>query len=216
MGDEKKEGPDSNIKEYIINGRKNGFSDTVIVENLKKTNWPDDIIESAMKEADKEVPPVSKEEKPEEPGKEKKEEETNEEKKEESEEKEEPKEETPEKEAQKEEKLGSDLLTKPPEGIFPEKKEAEAVGSVKKKFSLLAVLALLLSPIPFVGLGMAMFAIDNIRKNHKRGTILAVLALIINVIVILAIIWFMYQIFTLEPNNLAGFAKYINDMFNIV
>ena len=53
MGDDSKEGPVSNIKEYIVNGRKNGFPDTKIIENLKKTNWPDDVIESAFEEADK-------------------------------------------------------------------------------------------------------------------------------------------------------------------
>ena len=216
MGDDSKEGPVSNIKEYIVNGRKNGFPDTKIIENLKKTNWPDDVIESAVEEADKVVPAVSEEtSEPEEkePTEEKKEEQPKEDKKDV-----ESKEEALDKESPKEEKkeLGSDLLTKPPEGIFPDKKEGAAQEPVKKKFSFLALIALLLSPIPFIGLRVAMAAIDNIRKNNKSGTILAILALIINVLVILGIIYIIFQIFTLPPENLVGFSKYVNDMFNII
>lgn len=215
MGDEKNEGPVSNIKEYIVNGRKNGFSDTKIIENLKKTNWPDDVIESAVKEADRTVPAVSEEsQEQEQPLEEKKDAETKEETDKDS------KKATPEKESDKkhEEKQepASDLLTKPPEGIFPDKKEPAAEEHVKKKFSFLALIALLLSPIPFIGLGVAMAAIDNIRKNNKSGTILAILALLINVIVILGIIYIIFQIFTLPPEDLVGFSKYINDMFNII
>ena len=205
MSGEEKEGPVSNIKEYIVNARKNGFPDTVIIENLKKTNWPDDIIESAIKEADKVIPEVTEEEKKEEETKESPEEEKKEEQ---------PKEET--KEEKKEEKADSDLLTKPPEGIFPGKEHPQADIIAKKKFSFLALIALLLSPIPFIGLGVAMAAIDNIRKNNKSGTILAILALIINVIVILGIIYIIFQIFTLPSENLVGFSKYVSDMFNIV
>ncbi len=212
MGDEKNEGPVSNIKEYIVNGRKNGFSDTKIIENLKKTNWPDDVIESAVKEADTVIPAVTEEsqEKEQELPKEEKKEETKEEQPKEDKKEGEAKEEAPtEKKPDKkqEEKLGSDLLTKPPQGIFPDKKEGAAQEPVKKKFSFWALIALFLSPIPFVGLGAAMAAIDDIRKNHKSGTILAILSLIINGIIILGIIYILFLIFTLPPENLPGFVN---------
>lgn len=221
MGDEKNEGPVSNIKEYIVNGRKNGFLDTKIIENLKKTNWPDDVIESAVKEADTVIPAVSEEtseqkEAPKEKKEETKEEQPKEDKKEGEAKEEAPTEKKPDKKHEEKHEPASDLLTKPPEGIFPDKKEPASEEHVKKKFSFLALIALLLSPIPFIGLGVAMAAIDNIRKNNKSGTILAILALIINVLVILGIIYIIFQIFTLPPENLVGFSKYINDMFNII
>ena len=221
MTDSEKEGPDSNIKEYIVNARKNGFPDSKIIENLKKTNWPDDIIESAIGEADKIIPAVSEEEQPTEEDKEEPKEVEPKEYKKEDDAKEvasEPdkKESAPKESEEKKNEPSSNLLTKPPEGIFPDKKEGTAQEPVKKKFSFLALLSLLLSPIPFIGLGVAMAAIDNIRKNNKSGTILAIIALIINVIIILGIIYIIFQIFTLEPDKLPGFAKYVNDKLNLV
>jgi len=227
MGEDEKEGPVSNIKEYIVNGRKNGFSDAIIIENLKKTNWPDDVIKSAMVEADKVIPAVTEEEKTEEtsssesqspsdskkPGEEKKEEKSKEEKPKEDKKEEEPKKEDGE---EKKEEPTSDLLTKPPKDVFPEKDKPKTEEHIKKKFSILSLIALLFSPIPFIGLGVAMAAIDHNRKKHKSGTIFAILALIINVIVILTIVYVMYQLFLLPSENLVGLSKLANEWFNIV
>ena len=80
----------------------------------------------------------------------------------------------------------------------------------------MALFAFLTSPIPFLGLGVAMSAFDDIKKNNKTGVFLAVIALLINLGIILFLIYMFYQIFTLPPDNLAGFAKVVNDMFNLV
>ena len=75
---------------------------------------------------------------------------------------------------------------------------------------------MLLSPIPFIGLGVAMSTMESIKKNNKSGFILSLLALLINMGVILFILYAIFQIFTLNPVQLTGFSKYMNDVFSLV
>src|SRR4030066_2506868 len=103
--------PVSGIKDYIVNSRKTKFSDSIIIENLKKVNWPEDVILAALKEADSVVPAVQEEIKPQplQP-----------------------------KEPQPEQKEANDLFTKPPEGVFPELTVQPKVDvKQRKKFSFL-------------------------------------------------------------------------------
>ena len=86
----------------------------------------------------------------------------------------------------------------------------------QNKFTFWVVVALLLSPIPFVGLAVASSTWDYIRKNKKSGGIIALLAIFINVAMILATIWILFQIFTLDPEQLTGLAKFLNDKFKFL
>ena len=126
--------------------------------------------------------------------------------------------EKPEEKKEQVKKQKSDLFTKPPKEVSKEepKKEEPSKPKEKKTFSGLVIVALLLSPIPFVGLGVSMATMESIKHHNKKGMFLAVLALLINVFVILGIIYLMFQIFSLEPDNLTGFSKYINDNLNLV
>src|SRR3989344_2195711 len=51
--------PVSNIKEYIVKSRQAGYPDSKILESLKKANWPDDVIESAVVQANEIIAPVA-------------------------------------------------------------------------------------------------------------------------------------------------------------
>ncbi len=41
-------GPSSGVKDYIINCRSVNMTDSQIRDNLKKSNWPEDVIEQAF------------------------------------------------------------------------------------------------------------------------------------------------------------------------
>ncbi|MBN2368763.1 hypothetical protein JXC34_07105 [Candidatus Woesearchaeota archaeon] len=241
--------PIAHIKDYIVNSRKNGYPDSKIIENLKKANWPEDIIDRAVQEADSVLSSVSEgsedskaeEEKPKEEKKSDKkqakkepaEEETDEASEEAGKEeagKEEAEEERPEEtddsenpeEAKEhaetsESTKSSDIFTKPELG--EENKQPENAGALEatpKTFSFLSLVALLFSPIPFVGLGVSMAILDYMRKNNKSGKIFPLLGLVINVCIILFIVIILIQIFTLEPDKMAGFARFVNDKFSLV
>ncbi|MEK6917197.1 MAG: hypothetical protein AABW92_05640 [Nanoarchaeota archaeon] len=178
--------PISNIKEYIVSRRKQQVHDSNIINSLRGASWPDDIIETAFQDANKIIEAV-----PEPVAAEKKEE-------------------------QEEIQETSSNDDKEEKEEVVEKPAAEKVKKEKKSFSIMALFAFIFSPIPFIGLGVAMAAFDDIKKNNKTGKFLAFLALIINFAIIVSIIYFFYQIFNLPPDKLAGFASVINDMFNLV
>jgi len=182
------EEPIANIKEYIVECRQGKMPDSKIVEALRKSNWPDDVINAALEDANTVVPAVPEPEEPEEKKEEKKDNKKPEKKENKS----------------KEEKQDENAIVE------------ESMKKEKKPFSFLAIFALLLSPIPLLGLGITLNALDNIRKNKMSGAFLAVLGLLINIGITLLIIYFIYQIFTLPPEALQGFAKAMNDMFNLV
>jgi len=188
------EEPIANIKDYIVQCRQGNMPDSKIVEGLRKSNWPDDVINAALVDANSVILAVP-EPKPEE--QEEKKEENKEQKKDNK---------KPEKKENKSKEKKQD------ENAIVE----ESMKKEKKPFSFLAIFALLLSPVPFVGLGVAMNALDNIRKNKMSGGFLAVLALLINIGTIMILIYLIYQIFTLPPESLQGFSKAVNDMFNLV
>ena len=50
------EGPMHNVKDYIVQCRNSGHPDSKIMQNLSSSNWPEDIIQIALSEADKIVP----------------------------------------------------------------------------------------------------------------------------------------------------------------
>ena len=47
-----------NIKDYIIKSRQSGLPDSKIIEGLKSSNWPEDIINMAVQEANTIIQPV--------------------------------------------------------------------------------------------------------------------------------------------------------------
>jgi hypothetical protein len=211
--------PASGIKEYIIDSRKKGFSDSAIIATLRQVKWPEDVIQQAFIDANSVIAPVNEPAQipassfsetaiPQQPAQAAQAPQQI------------PQEQQPIKTAEQAppaQPKEDELFTQPPAEILGLPKEQPA-GEVKpkKKFSLLTLVALLLSPVPFVGLGVAMSVIDYCRKNNRSGIILAVLALIINIAIILGILYVIFQIFSLEPDQLTGFSRYANDMFNFV
>jgi hypothetical protein len=183
--------PDSGIKNYVISTRKAGFTDSQITDSLKKAGWPEDVILTAIKECSPLVPPLP------DPKKEKKVEQT----------------ETVETTAVQDKK--NDLFTKPEIYEKPQEVKNAEPKKEKKGFCVLALIALLFSPIPFVGLGIAMAALESAKKNKQTGGILAIIALLVNFGVICFIAYALYQIFTLTPDQLTGFSKYIVDTFKL-
>jgi hypothetical protein len=181
--------PDSGIKNYIITSRKAGFSDSAISESLRSAGWPEDIINMAVKEsyANSKIPQSA-------PVKEIKKEET-----------------------KKEQEKKDELFTKP-EVLNQPQQEAkkEEPKKEKKGFSLLALVAFIFSPVPFIGLGIAMAALESAGKNKQSGGFLAIIALLINIGVICFIGYILYQIFTLPVENLTGFSKYVVDTFKLM
>ncbi len=190
--------PISGIKEYIINSRKNGYPDSKITPNLKKANWPDDVIEIALKEADAVIPAVAEFKK--------------EEEKEIVQEK--PNQETKQNIPSK--VNTDDLFTKPPVDVFPEEQKPKIELKPRRRFSFLSLFALLFSPIPFVGLFIGIGVLGHIRKNKMIGGFFALLAILINLCVIGLIAYIIWQVFSLNPEELTGFSKYVNDMFKII
>jgi hypothetical protein len=189
--------PLGNLKDYIVDLRKKGYPNSKIVESLKKVNWPDDVIEAALSDADTVIEPVP--EKPEhepevdqmfldkqekEPG------DANEE---------DTSKEAPADQAEQQPKAG-------------EQKQPEQ----PKKFTLWAIVALLLSPFPFIGLGVSMTVWDYVRKNKMGGGFLVIIAMLINTAIILLLFWVIYQLFMLGPEKLAGIADFLNDKFNFI
>jgi hypothetical protein len=180
--------PDSGIKDYIISSRKAGFSDSAIAESLRSAGWPEDIINMAIKETNS-----SSAQKP-----------------------------VPVVENQvqrediKREPDKNELFTKP-EIMQPQQDaKKEEPKKEKKGFCILALVALIFSPVPFIGLGIAMAALESASKHKQSGGFLAVLALLINIGVICFIGYILYQIFTLPIENLTGFSKYVVDTFKLM
>ncbi|MEM2139279.1 MAG: hypothetical protein QXM96_03955 [Candidatus Woesearchaeota archaeon] len=205
------------IKDYIIKCRKSNIPDSKIIEILKKSNWPEDVINEAIYQADFVVPKV-------------KEADINNNK-----------EQINNINEQNNNNItniikdnniknsntnnqitnqslstntNNDLFTKPP--ILEEKKVNIIEEKPKKVFSYWVIVALLLSPIPLIGLGISMSVLDYVNKNNYNGKILAYLSLIISLLVIFYIIYIMYQIFTLNPSELTGFSKTIVEKFNLL
>ncbi len=182
--------PISDIKQFIIGSRQKGYTDPAIIKSLQEAKWPQDIIDKAIREANEVIQPVQEKVEVEKP-KEKKKEKVEEEK---------PK--------------GDDLFTKAPieKGEKPEEKPKKE----KKKFSFFSIIAFLLSPIPIIGLAIAMAALDSVRKNKMKGTLICLFALIINIAATGYLLWMIFRIFSLEPEKLSGAAKYLNDVFGLV
>jgi hypothetical protein len=205
--EQEKEGlPLTNLKEYITDLRNQGYPNSKIIQALQKVNWPEDVIQAALSEADTIIPAVpepveetpSSEEKPldsSEAGTEKKTElEIGEKVTAEVQEK------KPATEVKKPEETTMDIKTEKP----------------KKKFSIWGLVALLLSPIPFIGLGVAMTAWENMQKNNRSGGFFALLAMIVNTGVILFLLYIIYQLFMLGPDQMAGLADWVNKRFNLI
>jgi hypothetical protein len=99
---------------------------------------------------------------------------------------------------------------------YGEQAPVKQVSGEKRKFCFLALIAFLLSPIPFIGMGFAMTSLEMINKRHMTGTLLAILALLINIGVVLLVIFLVFQILTMDASQLTGFSKAVNDMFQLV
>ena len=179
-----------NVREYIVECRKRGVTDSVILGNLKQSNWPEDVLEMALTEANNIVPEVV-EEVVDEP---KISIQTN----------------------QKTEQTATQNVTQVEQkkDIFVQ--EAQKQVLEKKKFSIMAIIALILSPIPFVGLGFAMTTLDTIKRKNMSGKFLAIIAFIIAITTIGVIIYVLFQIFTLDIDKLTGFAKFVNEKYGLV
>jgi len=181
-----------NIKDYIIKSRQSGLPDLKIIESLKSANWPEDIITMAISEANTVIQPID------EPV------------------------ETPENEVQTtiktddtkpiDEKIIEEK-TKQNNKNLPEKDNLKTTQ--KKKFCFLTIVALIFSPIPFIGLGFAMTSFDMIKKKKLSGTIIAALALILNLCVIGFVIIIIIQMFTLDASQLEGVSKWLVEIFGI-
>jgi hypothetical protein len=227
---------DIHIKEYIVNSRKTGYPDSAIIESLRKSNWPEDIIQSAIKEADNIVnanaePMPQAENQPDvqpEPQKTSQQTQPITDKNPKNEQK--PLEKNSTQSANTENQLSDakkpetadspvkeDLFTKPPKEVMGETGQQSNPQKPKKKsFSILAIVSLIFSPIPVFGLIVAMACYENMKKNNKSGAFLAFFAILINAASILFVLWLMFQIFTLDPARLTGFSKFVNDKFHII
>lgn len=185
---------DPGLKDYIMSTRKSGFSDDKIKEGLKKAGWPPEVIDATYKLFDPSTSPTIVQQPVAKPAEIKLEE---------------------KKEPIIVQDKKDDLFTKP--DILQEAAPLikEEPKKAKKSFSILALVAFLLSPIPFIGLGVAMAALESISKHKQSGMILAVLALLINLGMIGLILYILYQIFTLSPDQLTGFSRYIVDNFGL-
>ncbi len=187
--------PSTGIKEYIVNCRQNKIPDSLIIENLRKSKWPEDIISIAIKDADAVLPSVP--------------EQNTQETQTKTDIKAEVKQETATVKTQ------DDLFTKPPI-LIPDNQPKNDDEKKKKVFSFWAIIALLLSPIPIIGLGISMSVADYIRKNKMSGMFLVYIAILISIAVLLFILFIIYQIFTLDPGQLTGFSKYVVDTYNLL
>ncbi|MEM3373937.1 MAG: hypothetical protein QXE31_01830 [Candidatus Woesearchaeota archaeon] len=210
------------VKNYIIECRKKNIPDSKIIETLKNSKWPDDIIESAIKEANLIISSV----------------------------KESPSQTIEVVQKNKEQqtinqsiqthttliqantltnttqdtitqtsqavqtKISDDLFTKPP--ILQDQKPNILEEKPKKVFTPWVIIALILSPIPLIGLGVSMSVLDYVNKNNYSGKIIAYLSLVISLFVLFYILYLIYQIFTLPPDQLTGFAKSIVEKFNLL
>lgn len=179
-----------NIKEYIINSRQAGQSDSKIITALKSANWPEDIINMALQQANAIIQPV------------------------------------PEpvevpintsqtfsnlQEAKNNEKDNAQKKLQESNNLLENNQQKN-----KKKFCFLTIIALLFSPIPFIGLGLAMTSFDLIKKKNMSGAIIAVLALLINIAVILFVVYIIVQLLTLNSFQLEGISRVIVERLGIL
>lgn len=181
----------TNINDYIIKSRQSGIIDSKIIETLKSSNWPDDIIIAALKKADLVIPAVPE----------------------------------PTIENTQAQSITANTLSqnqfenKKQEKIISEENREELEkpkNQENKKFCYLTLLSLLFSPIPFVGLGIAMSSFERIKKNNMSGVFIAVIGLLINISVILFILYFIVQLLTMNPTQLEGVSKYIVERLGIL
>ena len=187
--EEVKSGPVLGIKDYIVSSRQKGYLDSDIITALNKGSWPQDIIKQAIESANVIIPPLA--EKISDP---------------QNTPATQPVSNTP----------NSDVFTSPPIGIEKKEPAPEQKAKIPKPFTFLALIALLLSPIPFIGLGVGMSVFEYAKKNNKSGGILALLAVLINFIIILFLVFILYQILTLDPNQLTGFSRFVSEKFNLI
>ncbi|MFH2020771.1 MAG: hypothetical protein ABIJ34_05115 [archaeon] len=188
----------ASAKDFISKARQSGQSDVEITLALQNAGWPEDIIKIAMQNS---IPVISSI--PEQPK---------------------------EMSANAEAKPASaksvapantrnqndDLMQKAPVEIAGNSPPPLVPSKKGRKFCLMALIALMLSPVPFIGLGFAMTSLDMINKKNMSGTFVAIIALFINILTILFVLFLIYQIFTLDPSQLTGFSRYVNDMFQLV
>lgn len=224
---EKKEEIPINIKDYIVDSRKQGFTDSVIIENLRKVKWPEDIITKAIEEANSIAPPVSEPTPPRQTGN------TTENAQQpnpsvqtnnninqtnpqttDKQAIQQPASKIPDKKPNVIEQSG--LFTQPPKEVYPEKQQQAAKEEEKKVFSIMSIIALLLSPIPFIGLGFAMNVLEKPHRYNTFSILLSIIALLLNVGAIIMVVIMIYQIFMLGPDELSGFSKIIVEKFGLV
>jgi hypothetical protein len=181
----------TNIKDYIIKSRQTGLPDSKIVETLKNSNWPDDIINTVLKEADLVVPAAP----------------------------EQVIEDTQQENVQ-ENTVSEMPLTENKKNLPNNLENNQTIKQEdkkeKKRFCYLTLLSLLFSPIPFIGLGIAMSSFERIKKNNMSGAFIAVIGLLINIGVILFILYFIVQLLTVSPSQLEGISKTIVEKLGIL
>lgn len=212
--------PITSVKDYIITCRKNNISDSLIIDTLKKSKWPDDIIQQAINEANLIIKPI--------------EEKSNN---------------INQDITTKDNSISNnplqnnlsnitnnqnnvdnsnntnlnstvnsnipnDLFTQPP--ILQQTQQAQEQVKQKNPFSFWVIISLILSPIPIIGLGVSMSVLDYVNKNNFRGKIIVYLSFLISISVLLFILYLMLQIFTLSPEQLTGFSKTIVEKFNLL
>ena len=137
--EEVKSGPVLGIKDYIVSSRQKGYLDSDIITALNKGSWPQDIIKQAIESANVIIPPLA--EKISDP---------------QNTPATQPVSNTP----------NSDVFTSPPIGIEKKEPAPEQKAKIPKPFTFLALIALLLSPIPFIGLGVGMSVFEYAKKNR--------------------------------------------------
>ena len=200
--------PVTNVKEYVIQMRQKGYTDSQIKNYLLSVNWPEDVVNQAMQNANQVIWPNAEPQQIQQPQTVPVQQDTSQQQPSPAEPEHKPDDDSSQ--------VPDDLFTKPPAEITGEEPTKPSPVKPKKHFSLWALVALLFSPIPFIGLGIAMHALESIKKNKNSGSIIAILALLINIGVIFVVLWAIYQIFTLDAGQLTGLSQYLNEKFNLV
>jgi len=195
-----------NVREYIVECRKRGVTDSVIVDNLKESHWPKDILDMAFLEANDIVPEVV----PKEVQTQDVQTST-----------EDLQQQSLNKSVQEEQQINKKELEQHPTQLAKEQyddsvKVTQKEIPDKKKFSFMSIVALILSPIPFVGLGVAMTTLDTINKKKMSGRFIAIIAYVLAIASIGIVVYALYQIFTLDPEKMTGFALFVNEKFGLV
>jgi len=183
--------PVVNIKDYVIKSRQAGITDSKIIEELKKNNWPEDIITSAVDEANAVIGAVPEPVETEEKGSSQ----TN----------------TTTSSIQPTEQKSQTEKTEQQTATKEETSNQNKDGQ-KKKFCFTALFALLSSPIPIVGLYLGATALDIIRTKKMKGAFLAVLAMLLNVGATIFVFYVFYIIINFNNTQMEGFAGKIGGL----